>query len=145
MAKPPVPNVKPVRLLPPDICVNCWHPGHAGKACDHNDDYWLDPMVGGDPNNEPRECGCTEFVDQAMRGRIRVVTEDKKVRPPFTPEQINKLRSDRVYDYTCIAHEDSVLVPGIDGMRCPLLGCGYLQAWVHIDEFRHFAFPQRGY
>ena len=76
MARPPVPNTKPyVSLFPPNTCVVCWHPDHNEVLCHHNDDEWLDPMVGGDPTNEPRECGCDEYVNQEMRGRIEVVVE----------------------------------------------------------------------
>lgn len=139
MAKPPVPSTKPVYLFPPETCMVCYHEAHGpiGTPCQHNDDYWQDPAVGGDPNNEPRICGCTEYVDREMQGRIEVVTEDKKVRAPFTPEQVENLRARQrapLHKYTCIAHPFAALEPGLDGMRCPVPGCGYLHSWVHKHD-----------
>lgn len=135
MAKPPVPMTKPVYLFPPDFCMVCYHEEHGpyGNACQHNDDAWQDPMVGGDPSNPPRICGCTEYVSRETQGNILVVTEDKKAYAPFAPEQINALRARQravnLHPYTCIAHSERSLDPGIDGLACPVPGCGYIQRW----------------
>lgn len=138
MAKPPVPPTKPyVSLFPDEFCFNCFHEGHPpfGNPCQHNDDEWLDPAVGGDPSNPPRICGCREFVDREMQGRIEVLDEKNKARAPFNPQQIENLRARQqvhnLHQYTCIAHSNRALDPGIDGMACPVLGCGYVQPWVH--------------
>jgi hypothetical protein len=118
--------------------VDCFHGDHQGDICHANDEYWLDPVVGGDPNNEPRECGCLFYVDQEMRGRIEVVTEDHKARAPFTPAQVANIRERQsltlLHPYTCIAHSTYALSPGLDGLRCPVAGCGFLQDWVHKED-----------
>jgi len=123
-------------LLAPNTCVDCFHPEHHGP-CPANDEYWLDPVVGGDPTNEPRPCGCREYINEEMRGRIEVVMESQKARAPFNPQQIDNLRARQkapLHEYTCLSHSNAALVPGIDGMACPLPGCGYVQRWVHKQD-----------
>lgn len=140
MAKPPVPNTKPiVSLFPPKTCVVCYHASHGpyGRPCHANDDAWTDPMVGGDPNAEPRECGCREYADKETAGRFPVVIESLKAYAPFTPEQVENLRERQLaglHEYTCIAHSTSPLWPGSDGLVCPILGCGFKQKGVLKED-----------
>lgn len=55
-----------------NTCLNCFHPEHPDRVCKENDDAWLDPMVGGSPDNEPRICGCNESVNLEQRNNIVV-------------------------------------------------------------------------
>jgi hypothetical protein len=50
-------------------CLNCYHPEHA-EICQENDLEWLDPIVGGNPENTPRICGCSDSVNLAQRNAI---------------------------------------------------------------------------
>lgn len=68
----------PVRLFGEDdavTCFVCYHHEHPESVCGHNDDAWLDPLVGGDPDNTPRPCGCTESVNRAQRNAIVIRVE----------------------------------------------------------------------
>jgi hypothetical protein len=137
MAKPPVPNVKPVSLFPYEVCHDCWHPVHPDKVCQHNDDEWLDPRVGGNPNNTPRECGCKFSIGDEEMNHIAVITEDRKSRAPWTPEQVATLKDRQktpLHAYTCIAHSTVAMEPGWDGWVCAVPGCGYVQNWALKED-----------
>lgn len=135
MAKPPVPNTKPwATLFPPDYCSVCFDPPHPTETCQQDDEAWRDPVLGGDPSNPPRICGCTEY---------RALVRDAFA--PFTPEQVERLRKRQahpdLHPYTCAAHGGrGVLEPGMDGMVCPVPGCGYRQTWVHAVDVSPEAF-----
>ena len=61
--------MNPVSLVPDDLCVACWHPGHPPKACPGG----LEPTPTGE---EWFPCLCEETVTNADRGKIIVEVSD---------------------------------------------------------------------
>lgn len=56
-------------LLPPDLCVVCFHPAHPDAICQSTDDYRPAGV-------EPMACGCTDYVTEAERGTREVYLDD---------------------------------------------------------------------
>lgn len=130
-----------VRLFPDDACMACFHDEHEGRKCPARDNAFNDPLVGGDPTAPPRACGCDEYTNKEMRGRVMVVTEADKSFSPWTDEQVEALRqrqaNDQFHPYTCPRHSQvSNLVPHPNGWLCEVGGCDYWQGWAHSYDVR---------